>query len=201
MPQTDSRIDAYIAKGEPFAQPVLTHLRLLVHEACPEVEETIKWGFPHFDYKGEMMCSMASFKKHCVFGFWKASLMKDPALVETAKTEVAMGHIGKITTLKELPSDRKMKAWIKEAMKLNEQGVKIKKEKKVASAPSTPADLLAALKRNKKALAQFELFPPGHRKEYIQWIEDAKREETRKKRIDQTVEWVAEGKHRNWQYM
>jgi hypothetical protein len=129
MPQTDSRIDAYIAKGEPFAQPVLTHLRLLVHEACPEVEETIKWGFPHFDYKGEMMCSMASFKKHCVFGFWKASLMKDPALVETAKTEVAMGHIGKITTLKELPSDRKMKAWIKEAMKLNEQGVKIKKEK------------------------------------------------------------------------
>lgn len=202
MPQTDPRIDVYIAKAEPFAQPILAHLRALVHKTCPEAEEKIKWGFPHFDYKGEMMCSMAAFKKHCVFGFWKASLMNDPVLVETAKSEVAMGHIGKITTLKQLPSDRKMTAWIKEAMKLNDEGVKIKKEKPVASKEVvTPADLMSALKKNKKALAHFEAYPPSHRKEYIQWIEEAKREETRKKRIDQTVEWVAEGKHRNWKYM
>lgn len=201
MPQTDPRIDAYIAKAEPFAQPVLNHLRSLVHKACPEVEEKIKWGFPHFDYKEEMMCSMASFKKHCVFGFWKASLMKDPALMETAKSEVAMGHIGRIISLNDLPSDKKMMAWIREAMQLNDDGVKIKKEKKTASVPDTPADLREALQKNKKARAQFEKFPPSHRKEYIQWIEEAKRAETRQKRIEQTVEWVAEGKQRNWKYM
>ena len=201
MSQTDPHIDAYIAKAEPFAQPVLAHLRSLVHKACPEVEEKIKWGFPHFDYKGEMMCSMAAFKKHAVFSFWKAGLMKDPVLVATAKSEVAMGHIGRITSLNDLPSDKKMKAWIKEAMQLNEAGVKITKLKKAASAPDTPADLLAALKKNKAALTQFEKFPPSHRKEYIQWIVEAKREETRQKRIEQTVTWVAEGKHRNWKYM
>jgi uncharacterized protein YdeI (YjbR/CyaY-like superfamily) len=202
MPSVDPRIDVYIEKAQPFAQPVLQHLRKLIHRACPDVEETMKWSFPHFDYKGAMMCSMASFKQHCVFGFWKAALMKDSRFLETAKTEVAMGHLGRITSLKDLPSDKQLTAWIKEAMKLNEQGVKLKNDKPAAVKEiAAPADLLAALKKNKKALAVFEKFPPSHKKEYIQWIEEAKREETRKKRIDQAVEWLAEGKQRNWKYM
>lgn len=202
MPPKDPRIDAYIDKSAAFAKPILNHLRKLIHKACPQVEETMKWSFPHFDYKGEMMCSMASFKQHCSFGFWKASLMKDPVLLETAKSEVAMGHLGKITSLKDLPSDKQLTAWIKEAMKLNDEGVKVKKEKPVVTKEiPVPADLIAALKKNKKAFAIFEQFPPSHKKEYIQWIEEAKREETRKKRIEQTVEWVAENKQRNWKYM
>lgn len=202
MPPKDPRIDAYIDKSAAFAKPILSHLRKLIHKVCPQVEETMKWSFPHFDYKGEMMCSMASFKQHCSFGFWKASLMKDPVLLETAKSEVAMGHLGRITSLKDLPTDKQLTAWIKEAMKLNDEGVKVKKEKPVATKEiSVPADLIAALKKNKKAFAIFEQFPPSHKKEYIQWIEEAKREETRKKRIEQTVEWVAENKQRNWKYM
>ena len=202
MIKTDPRIDAYIAKSAPFAQPILTHLRKLVHKACPQAEEKMKWSMPHFDYKGEMMCSMAAFKQHCSFGFWKAALMKDPALMATAKSEVAMGHMGRIISLKDLPSDKQLIAYIKEAMKLNDAGIKVAKEKPAATKEvKTPADLMAALKKNKKALAHFEKYPPSHKKEYILWIEEAKREETRAKRIEQTVAWVAEGKQRNWKYM
>ncbi|XVJ66983.1 MAG: hypothetical protein HEQ40_12735 [Lacibacter sp.] len=202
MATTDPRIDAYIAKSAPFAQPILTHLRKLVHKACPQAEEKMKWSMPHFDYKGEMMCSMAAFKQHCSFGFWKAALMKDPALIATAKSEVAMGHLGRITSLKDLPSDKQLIAYIKEAMKLNDEGIKVAKEKPTATKKvNTPADLMDALKKNKKALANFEKYPPSHKNEYILWIEEAKREETRVKRIEQTVEWVAEGKQRNWKYM
>jgi uncharacterized protein YdeI (YjbR/CyaY-like superfamily) len=202
MPTTDARIGAYIAKSAPFAQPILNHIRKLVHKACPQAEETMKWSFPHFDYKGEMLCSMAAFKQHCVFGFWKAALMKDPMLMQNAKSETAMGHLGRITSLKDLPSDKQMIAYIKEAMKLNDEGIKVKKEKPaVKKELPTPPDLLAALKKNKKAWAVYEKFPPSHKKEYIQWVEDAKRDETRSNRIQQTVEWVAEGKQRNWKYM
>lgn len=202
MPTTDPRIDAYIAKSAPFAQPILNHLRKLVHKACPQTVETMKWSFPHFDYKGEMLCSMAAFKQHCVFGFWKAALMKDPTLLLNAKSETAMGHLGRIKTLKDLPSDKQMTAYIKEAMKLNDEGIKVKKEKPTAKKElNTPVDLLAALKKNKKAFSEFEKFPPGQKKEYILWVEDAKREETRISRIKQTVEWAAEGKYRNWKYM
>src|SRR5688572_21170865 len=119
MGKKDKAIDAYIAKSAPFAQPILTHIRELVHRACPEVEETMKWSFPHFDYRNEMMCSMAAFKQHCVMGFWKASIMKDPVLVENARSEVAMGHMGKIASIKDLPPDKKVIAYIKEAMGLN----------------------------------------------------------------------------------
>ncbi len=202
MSTTDPRIDAYIAKSADFAKPILTHIRKLVHKACPQVEETMKWSFPHFDYKGEMMCSMAAFKQHCAFGFWKAALMSDKTLVENAKGETAMGHMGRITSLKDLPTNKQMIAYIKEAMKLNDDGVKVKKEKPVSKNEwPAPLDLQAALKKNIKALAVFEAFPPSHRKEYITWIEEAKREETRQKRIEQTVEWVAEKKQRNWKYM
>lgn len=107
MATKEKAIDAYISKSADFAKPILNHIRELVHKTCPGVEEKMKWSFPHFDYKGEMMCSMAAFKQHAVFGFWKASFMKDPVLVETAKSEVAMGHLGRLTSVKDLPADKK----------------------------------------------------------------------------------------------
>jgi len=202
MPSLDRRVDEYISKSADFAKPILIHLRQLVHKTCPDVQETIKWGFPHFDYKGPM-CHMASFKHHCVFGFWKAALMKDKSLIENAKSETAMGHLGKLTSLKDLPSDKKLIANIKEAMKLNDAGIKITSVKKpsVKKEIKTPDDFLAALKKNKKALAVFEGFSPSHKKEYVEWIIEAKRDETRNKRIKQAIDWMAEGKPRNWKYI
>jgi len=201
MATKDKRIDAYIAKSAPFAKPILTHIRALVHKACPDVEETIKWSFPHFDYKGEMMCAMSAFKQHCAFGFWKASLMKDPELVERAKSEVAMGHLGKITSLKDLPSDKKMLGYIKEAMKLNDEGIKVAKPKPVKTkAVPVPKYFLDALERNERAFTNFENFPPSHRKEYVLWITEAKQEATRDKRMEQAIEWISQGKGRNWKY-
>lgn len=203
MSKIDPRITAYIAKAQPFAKPILTHIRELVHETCPDVEEKVKWGFPHFDYRGEMMCSMASFKQHAVFGFWKAALMKDKRLIDNAKNEESMGHSGRLTGLKDLPSDKVMKGYIKEAMKLNDEGIKLPRRKKPKEIKelAVPAYLNAALKKNKKAQTAFENFPPSHRKEYIMWFEEAKTEETRSKRLAQGLEWMAEGKSRNWKYM
>lgn len=202
MKATSSAIDAYIKKAAPLAQPILTHLRKLVHATCPEVEEKIKWGFPHFDYKGDMMCSMASFKQHASFGFWKAPLMKDPVLKETAASEVAMGHVGKISSLKDLPSDKKLISWIKEAMKLNEEGVKMVKTKPVKTTELIiPAYFTKALQKNKKALSFFTEFSTSAKKEYVSWVDEAKSEETRNKRMEQSIEWLAEGKPRNWKYM
>ncbi len=198
MGTNDPRVDAYIAKAAEFARPILEHLRALVHKACPDVQETMKWSFPHFDYKG-IVCSMASFKHHCAFGFWKASLMKDRHKI--LSSDEAMGHLGKITSLNDLPSDRVMIAYIKEAAALNEAGVKVKRSKPAAKKPvRVPADLAAALKKNSKALATFERFPPSHKREYIEWVTDAKKPETREKRIATTVAWLAEGKSRNWKY-
>ena len=201
MAKKEKAIDTYISKSADFAKPVLKHLRELVHKACPEVEEKMKWSFPHFDYKGEMMCSMAAFKQHASFGFWKAALMKDPVLAETAKSEVAMGHLGRITSLKDLPPDKKLTAWIKEAMKLNEQGIKVEKprttEKKELVVPDY---FVKALQKNKKAKQVFDNFPYSHKKEYLQWITEAKTEETRNKRMATALEWIAEGKGRNWKY-
>jgi uncharacterized protein YdeI (YjbR/CyaY-like superfamily) len=195
-------IDAYIAKSAAFAKPILTHLRKLVHQACPTAEEKIKWSFPHFDYKGEMMCSMAAFKQHCVFGFWKAALMKDKLLMKNARSEVAMGHLGKITTLKDLPPDKKIIAWIKEAMQLNDQGLTVQKTKPLpATALTIPDYFSKAVKKNKKAWNTFDAFSPSAKKEYVQWVTEAKAAETRNKRLMQAIEWMAEGKPRNWKYM
>jgi uncharacterized protein YdeI (YjbR/CyaY-like superfamily) len=202
MPKKDQRIDAYIETSAGFAQPILKHLRKLVHHVCPEAEEKMKWSFPHFDYKGEMMCSMAAFKQHAVFNFWKASLMKDPALIENAKSEVAMGHFGRITSLKDLPSDKKIMGYIKEAMLLNEQGIKVVKNKPTLKAElEIPEYFTRAVKKNKKAWATFEAFSYSNKKEYVQWVKDAKTEETRAKRLEQSVEWMSEGKIRNWKYV
>ena len=195
-------IDDYITRSADFAKPILTHIRELVHKACPDVEEKMKWSFPHFDYKNEMMCSMAAFKQHAAMNFWKASLMKDPALVENARSEQSMGHLGRISSLKDLPSDKKLTAYIKEAMQLNEEGKKIPSRKPSENKQlEVPADLMAALKKNKKALGVFEAFSYSNKKEYASWIAGIKSEETRKKNIITAVEWISEGKIKNWKYL
>lgn len=201
MAKTDKRIDAYIAKAEPFAQPILNHLREIVHEVCPDVEETVKWSFPHFDYKG-VMCSMAAFKQHAVFGFWKASLMKDKTLMENAASETAMGHLGRIKSLRDLPSDKVLKSYIKEAMELNEAGAKVARTKPVAARKiSVPAYFKKAIEANTRAAKTFDAFSPSNKKEYVEWVTEAKSDETRAKRIKTAVEWMAEGKIKNWKYV
>ena len=201
MAKKEKAMDSYIAKSADFAKPILTHIRELVHKACVDVEEKMKWSFPHFDYKGEMMCSMAAFKQHAAFGFWKASLMKDPVLVENAKSESAMGHLGRLSSIKDLPSDKKITAWIKEAMALTDKGIKIVKPKPVEKKELVVPDYFtAALKKNKKASAVFDAFAYSHKKEYLQWITEAKTEETRNSRMATAMEWMAEGKTRAWKY-
>lgn len=200
MNKPDPRIDAYIAKAAPFAQTVLQHIRKLVHKACPDITETMKWSFPHFEYKG-VVCSMAAFKQHCAFGFWKASIMKDPNKIMQIKDRGAMGHFDRITTVKDLPADKIMIAYIKEAVLLNENGIKLPaKTKTTQKEIFVPADIIAALKKNSKAKKVFEAFSPSHKKEYIEWITEAKTEPTRIKRLNTMLEWLEEGKDRNWKY-
>ena len=196
MGKKDPRVDAYIEKSADFARPILKHLRKVVHTACPEAEETMKWSFPHFDYKGEMMCSMASFKGHCAFGFWKASLV-----LGDKATDGAMGHLGRITSIDDLPPERTLISYVKKAAQLNDAGVKAERApRRATSAVDVPEDLTRALEKNRKALTAFEAFPPSHKREYIEWITEAKREDTRKRRLESAVEWIAEGKQRNWKY-
>lgn len=202
MPAYDPRVDAYIEKCQPFAKPILEHLRETVHKVCPNVEETIKWGVPHFEYHG-ILCSMAGFKEHCVFVLWKASLLKDEKnlLQRIGKTE--MTQFKKMTSLKDLPPDRTLKAYIEEAMYLNEQQLKApsKPKQKILKEVVVPDDLSAALKKNKAAGSTFANFSPSHQREYIEWINEAKTEATRNKRLTTTIEWLMEGKARNWKYM
>ena len=199
MGTKDPRIDGYIAKSADFAKPILNHIRKLVHTACPEVEETMKWSFPHFDYKG-MMCSAAAFKQHCSFGFWKGALILGK---DGNKADEAMVQFGRITAISDLPKDGVLIGYIKEAVRLNETGVKLPaklkpREKKELVIPDY---FIAALEKNKKALTAFENFSYSHKKEYVQWITEAKGEETRKKRLETALEWLAEGKPRHWKYV
>jgi uncharacterized protein YdeI (YjbR/CyaY-like superfamily) len=192
MPNFNPKIDEYISKSADFAKPILNHLRQIIHETCPDVEEVMKWSFPHFDYKGEMMCSYAAFKGHCAFNLWKASLMSDPKLVENAKTEQSMGHMGRITSLANLPSDEVLRAYIKEAMELNEKGIKIKKPKiEAAKELSVPQDLIEGLNAYPIAKEHFEQGTYSFKKEYISWLEDAKTEATRAKRLQTTLQQFA----------
>jgi uncharacterized protein YdeI (YjbR/CyaY-like superfamily) len=196
MGKRDPRVDAYIKNAAPFAQPILTEIRETVHASCPDVEETMKWRFPHFAYKG-LLCGMASFKAHATLGFWKGSLVTGgPRGVD------AMGHFGRLTRQSDLPSRRVLAGYVKKAAALNEQGVKVPRAaKKIAPKPLTvPAALTAALKKNRKAQAGFDAMAPSHKREYAEWIADAKADETRARRVAQALEWMAEGKSRNWKY-
>lgn len=202
MAAGDKRIDAYIARSADFAKPILNHLRSLVHKACPDAAETIKWGMPFFETSGSILCNMAAFKQHCSFGLWNAPLLKDPEGLLKVKDKNAMGHFDRITSLKDLPSDKVLIAYLKEAARLNEQGIKnparTKKEPKPELA--VPPELAAALKKSKVAKATFEGFSPSNRREYIEWITEAKTDATREKRLVTTIEWLEEGKPRMWKY-
>ncbi|HYU30575.1 MAG TPA: YdeI/OmpD-associated family protein [Thermoanaerobaculia bacterium] len=203
MGTRDPRVDAYIAKAAELARPILSHLRDVVHAGCPEVEETIKWGFPHFEHKG-VLCSMAAFKSHCAFGFWKGSVLaqKHPELA--VSEEPAMGQLGRITALSDLPDDETLLLYVREAAALNDQGVKApnrSKPRKDRGELEVPDDLMAALRANREALATFEGFSPSNKREYVEWVTEAKSEETRRRRLDTAVEWMAEGKVRNWKYV
>jgi len=198
MPTTDPRVDAYIAGAPEFARPILERARAVVHEACPHVEETLKWGMPTFMHGG-ILCGMAAFKQHATFGFWKHALVMGEGAERTG-----MGSFGKMTSVRDLPPKKELVALVRKAMALNEQGVKTPQARqRVAARPpvETPADLADALRANAAARGTFERFAPSHRREYIEWLEEAKREETRRKRLAQAVEWLAEGKLRNWKYM
>ena len=193
MGNKDTRIDAYIEKAADFAKPILRHLRKVVHAGCPNVEETLKWSMPHFDYKGPL-AGMAAFKAHCAFGFWKGSLI-------VPGSKEAMGQFGCITKISDLPKADVLTGYVRKAVELNEQKVKVprplKHEKKDIP---MPADLAAALKKNAKARATFDGFRPSHKREYLEWITEAKTDDTRRKRLDTAVEWMSEGKARHWKY-
>ena len=196
MPKTDKRIDAYIAKSADFAKPILTHIRAALHATCPEVEETLKWGMPSFSHHG-ILCNMAAFKAHAAFGFWKAALIV-PA---DAEGRNAMGSFGRLTSVKDLPSKRVLTGYIKKAMALNEAGIRVVRRKFPAKPPpKTPTYFLAALKKSKKALAAYEAFSPGMKREYVEWLEEAKTDATRNRRMETAVTWIGEGKKRNWKY-
>lgn len=204
MAKKDKRIDAYIQASQPFARTILKHLRKLIHEACPEVEETIKWSMASFDYKGPFV-SFAAFKEHCSFGFWKANLIEDKhgylQPIANAGGE-AMGNFGRITSLKDLPPDKVIIGYIKEAKRLNDEGVKLPPRKSAKRAQlEAPDYMLKAIQKNKKALAVYESFSASNQRDYIEWITEAKTEATRHKRLAQAIEWIAEGKPRNWKYM
>lgn len=196
MATRDPRVDAYIRKAAPFAQPLLTHFREQVHAACPAAEETIKWGMPHFVYHGNL-CGMAAFKQHCAFNFWKGSLLfpkSDP------KRSDAMGQLGRVTARKDLPPAATLRQLIREAARLNEDGVRPARARQPRAPLPEPPELRQALRKHPAARRTWEAFAPSHRREYIEWLNEAKREDTRARRLATTLEWLAEGKQRNWKY-
>lgn len=195
MGSRDPRVDAYIAKSPEFAQPILTYFRELVHQACPEANEEMKWNFPHFAYKG-MFCGVAAFKEHCAINFWKGAMIGLPN-----KGKDGMGAFGRITSMKDLPPKKSLVAYIKEAKRLNDEGISKPKPKRAEKKELVvPSYFLAAVKKDKKAMAAFEAFSYSHKKEYVEWVTEAKTEPTRERRLATTVEWLAKGKSRNWKY-
>ena len=202
----DPKVDAYIAKAAPFAQPVLAHLRGLIHKACPDAVEEMKWSRPFFLHGGTILCNLSAFKAHCSFGFWGAEmgkvLRKDGVLQAGG-----MGSLGRITSLKDLPPEKQLLGYIRQAVALIESGRgenRIVAARRVVKAPKppveVPAEFTLALKKNKAANAAYAAFSPSCKREYAEWIADAKRPETRERRIAQAVVWIAEGKQRNWKY-
>ncbi len=196
MSTTDPRIDAYIERSAEFARPILAHLRELVHKACPDVTETLKWSMPSFEYKG-ILCGMAAFKAHCTLMFWKQSLLESDAFPER---KTAMGSFGRLTSLTDLPKDKVVIGLVHQAMELNDKGIKVPKKTAEKKELAVPDDFAAALHKNKKAGTHFDKFSLSQRREYVEWITEAKSDATRNKRLATAVEWLSEGKRRNWKY-
>lgn len=194
--KNDPRIDAYIAQSAAFAQPLLTEIRARVAKTCPGAEETIKWRFPHFLYGDKILCSMAAFKAHVAFGFWHGEQMDIDA-----PSREAMGQFGRMQSVKDLPTAAAFAKLVKEAMRLIDAGaMRVARAPKPKTPLVIPPALAAALRANRRAAAAFEAFPPSHKREYADWIAEAKREETRDRRVAQAIEWIAVGRHRNWKY-
>jgi uncharacterized protein YdeI (YjbR/CyaY-like superfamily) len=200
----DARVDAYIGKARPFAQPVLIHIRELMHKAAPDLNETVKWGMPFFELNGVILGNMAAFKEHCGLGLWGPEMH---AILgnDGAKSNEAMGTFGKIASLKDLPAEKVLLGYFKQAAGFVTSGERttslVRKPKRAVKAPpEVPAELAAALKKNKLAAKVFEGFSPSCKREYVDWVAEAKRDETKQKRVAQAVEWMAEGKSRNWKY-
>jgi uncharacterized protein YdeI (YjbR/CyaY-like superfamily) len=204
MGKRSPRVDEYIAKAADFAKPILEHVRELVHKGCPEVEETIKWGMPSFEYKGPFF-GIASFKEHCSIGFWKFKLLKDPSHYLSPRFNQggeAMGNFGKLKSLKDLPPNKVLLDFIRQAKKLNDEGVRLPPRTKKANKPLVvPTYFSTALKANKNALATFNAFSPSNKREYVMWVTEAKTETTREKRLKTALKWMVQGKIRNWKYL
>jgi len=204
--QQSPKVDAYIDKAAPFAQPVLNHLRVLIHKACPEVEEEIKWGRPFFVYRGTILCNVSAFKAHCAFGFWGAEIgkvLREDGVLQ----EGGMGSLGRITSVKDLPPEKQLLGYIRQAAAFIESGqgeTWVAVQRRVVRAPKpqleVPAEFAAALRRDRKATAAYAALSLSCQREYVEWIAGAKRPETRERRIAQAVTWIAEGKQRNWKY-
>jgi uncharacterized protein YdeI (YjbR/CyaY-like superfamily) len=201
MGTKNPKIDAYIAKSAEFARPILSHIRELVHKACPDVEEELKWGHPFFMYKGPL-CMSPAFKKHCSFGYWGWKVVQAKVNEAEGTKGNSLEKMGRITSLKDLPTDKKLIGYIKLAARLKDEGIKTRPrpKPKVRTELVVPECLAAALKKNKQARETFENFSYSHKKEYIEWIADAKSEETRNRRLATAMEWLTEGKSRNWKY-
>lgn len=198
MPKRSKDVDAYIAGAAPFARPILERVREAFHAAHPEITETLKWSMPHFEYKG-ILGSMAAFKQHVSWGFRKAELMNDPDSI-LRQSDSGM-HGSRVTDVSQLPPKRVIAAYVCEAIRLNEEGVKLQKRPARADPDiEVPEELDAALKKNAQARAAFEGFPPSARRDYVEWIAEAKQESTRARRIATAIEWLSEGKSRNWKY-
>lgn len=196
MTRRDPRIDAYIAAAAPFARPILRELRRRVHAGCTGVVETIKWGMPAFEHHGPL-AGMAAFKGHAVFGFWK----HERIVRESALAKQAMGSFGRLGSVADLPSRARFLALVRHAARLNEQGVKVPRRKTVPRRPvRPPAAFQVALRKSPAARSGFAALSPSCRREYVQWIADAKRDETRDRRIRTAVAWLAKGRALNWKY-
>ena len=202
MGKKDARVDAYIAKSPEFARPILRHLRDVIHEGCPDVVETIKWGQPAFDYQG-LMVGMTAFKQHCVLGFWKAPLLTLDGKALVKEMQSGAGQFGKLSSVKDLPARSKLVKLVRQAARLNESGVTLPRTPRRAArrAVEVPDDLRKALRKSASAHAAFAAFSPSHKREYVEWLTEAKTPETRQRRLETAVEWIAEAKPRNWKYM
>lgn len=196
MGTKNPRVDAYIEEAGDFAKPILRHVREVMHEACPDVEEAIKWKFPVFEYHG-ILANMAAFKEHCAFGFWKPALILEG---DEEKSEEAMGQFGRLTSVDDLPPRETLIGYIHRAMELNEKGIQPKKKAKTKPELEMPEDFRGALREVSGALNAFDAMLPSHRREYIEWITEAKRDATRRRRIEKAVEQISDGKSPNWKY-
>lgn len=200
MPKTSPQVDRYIGEAADFARPILEKIRKLFHKGCPELEESMKWSFPHFDYKG-ILGAMSAFKNHVGFHFWKGKLIDDPTGTMKGVGKTSMGHF-KVTDVSELPPDKVLLAMIKQAKQLNDDEVKVPTapKRKLPKEVEVPADLQQRLLKNKAAKATFEAFSPSHKREYVEWINEAKQEATRQRRLESAIEMMEEGKSKNWKY-